>query len=291
MSIRTSSLAFTNVSNASYSAWVNEIYNSLIAFGWVQTSDTGQSTFGGTLTAPAGVSTWPDVGIFRMADSLQSTCPVFMRIDFGEGATTDGPSIKIQFCIGSTNGAGTLTGNVTTQVVMINTTAQATTRNCRCAGTTSSFRMQFFSNSLSNAGWTVAIERDLDSSGAEVSTGVNILTGNATGNGFTMTSQFLELAGGTGPVDTRWYAMVSAQASQGGGGVIGVGGVRTSLGTFRNPMKTMLVFARGDFTNDTTTTVTVYGASHTYLMLRPNVQGAMAVNLWNADCGIALLWE
>jgi hypothetical protein len=291
MSTRTSSLAYTNVSNASYSAWVNEIYNSLIAFGWVQTSDTGQTTFGGTLTAPAGINTYPDWGIFRMADSLQATCAVFIRIDFGEAATTDGPAIKFQACIGGTNGSGTLTGNVTTQLAGSNTTANATLRNCRTAGTTSSFRMQFFSNSLTNAGWTIAIERDLDTSGVEVSTGVNILTGIATGNFFTKTAQFLSTTGETGAVETLWYALISSQTSQSGGGVVGVGGVRNTLGVFRNPMKGMLVTARGDFTNESTSTVSVYGSNHTYLFLRPNAFGAMNVNGWNTDCGIALLWE
>jgi hypothetical protein len=290
MSTRTSTLGFTNVSDASFRLWINEIHNSLIAFGWVQTSDTGQINYS-TVTRPAGTSTYQGFAVYRMADSLQSTCAVFMRLDYGTGGTTDGPSIKVTVCIGSTDGAGTLTGNVATQFVSTTTTANATLRNCRTSGTTSRFSLHFWSTVLANAGFTFAVERDLDSSGAEVGLGVNFITSEATGNNATSTSQFLELAGGTGPVETRWYAMVSSQTSQAGGGVVGVGPVRNTLGVFRNPMKSFLVTSRLDFTIETTATMSVYGSNHTYLILRPNLQGAATLNTWQTDCGMAMLWE
>jgi len=92
-------------------------------------------------------------------------------------------------------------------------------------------------------------------------------------------------------LESRWYGMISAQTSQSGGGVVGVAPVRCTLGPFRNPMKTLLIFALADFTMESTNPCTIYGASHTYLMLRPNSGVAVSLNTWNGSCGMALLWE
>lgn len=284
MAVRTSSLTGSNSTDAGFRLWINEIHNSLIAFGWLQTADTGQINFT-TVTRPVATSTYQGYAIYQMNDSLQSACPVFLRLDFGTGAGTDAPSVKTQICIGGTNGAGTLTGNITPSGFTIPTNSAAIGAfSCRTAGTTSSFRMAFFTNTALCFGFVV--ERDVNTSGVEQSTGINCLSW-ATG---TYASVFLEQAGGTGAVDNKWYAFVSAQSSQAGGGNVGVGPVRTQLGPFRNPMKGMLLFSSTDFTVDTTGPVTIYGASHTYLFTRAR-DSAQGINSWNSNCGIALLWE
>lgn len=294
MATRTSSTVPDNNTDVNFRAWINEIHNSLIAFGWLQTSDTGQINFS-TVTRPTAASIYQGFAVYKMNDSLQSTCAVFMRIDFGTCGSADAPGIKIQVCIGSTNGAGTLTGNLSSVMVTGSASLPANTSsfNCRTSGDTSSFRMHMWSSSVADLGWTFAIERDRDTSGAATSLGVSFaLTYLSGGTGsIAVSSQFLELAGGTGSIDvTRWYAMVSSASSQSGGGNVGVAPVRTVLGPFRNPMIGVLVYARTDFTAETTTPVTIYGVSHTYLMLRPSLT-AKTLNQWNADCGVAILWE
>lgn len=283
---RTSSLAPTNSSDASFRLWINEIHNSLIAFGWTQTADTGQVNFS-TVTRPAAINTYQGYAVYQMNDSLQATCAVFMRIDFGTGGVADAPSMKLQLTIGSTNGAGTLTGNVGTLQTIQKSAASATSFSCRTAGTSSSFRCCMWQDQSGAGAFVVGIERDLNTSGAEIATGVNYITIT----NLTMTSQFLEQAGGVGAVDNKWYAMVSTQSSQSGGGNVGLGPVRTQLGVFRNPMKTMLVYATSDFTTGSTNPVTIYGVSHTYLMVKPATGTAVSINTWNANCDIALLWE
>jgi hypothetical protein len=294
MGQRTSNLAYTNVSDASFRLWINEIHNALLAFGWTQTADTGQINFS-TVTRPTAINTYQGFAVYQMGDSLQATCAVFMRLDFGTAATTDGPAIKVGLCIGSTNGSGTLTGNVATQYVSSNNTATTTTYPCRCAGSSSSFRCNFWGNERSNSGFIFAIERDLNTSGAETSLGVNFLTCSPTGNFTTSTSQFLELAGGTGPVENKWYALLSAQGSQSDEyGRVGVAPVRCTLGPFRNPMKTILLYSVDDYYHSTTNPVTIYGVSHTYLMTYAQF-GAITTNNQlnglNTGCGIAMLWE
>jgi hypothetical protein len=293
MATRTSSLASTNVSDTTFRLWINEIHNSLIAFGWVQTSDTGQINFS-TVLRPAAINTYQGYAVYRMADSLQATCAVYMRLDFGTGSTSDTPSIKIRLTIGSTDGAGTLTGNLSTQVTTsTNTGGGATTFACRTSGSTSSFRMHFWSTSVSGCGWTLAVERDRDASGAETSLGVNILVcWPSTTSAFNKNSQFLELAGGTGSQDAAWYGMLSNQTSQSAGGVVGIAPVHTQLGPMRNPMIGIVLVARTDFQSEVTYPMAVYGVTHTYLMLRPHLgSSTVLLNLVNSDTGFGMLWE
>jgi hypothetical protein len=294
MATRTTSLAAINNTDAAFRAWINEIHSSLIAFGWIQTADTGQINFA-TVTRPAAINTYQGYALYRMADANQASCAVFIRLDFGTGGNADCPSIKFQMAIGGTNGSGSLTGNLCTQQTLQTDTNNATPVNCRTAGTTSSFRMSFWEVNGAGKGFCLIIERDLDTAGNETALGVQFCAHwYAPGPTEAQVSQFLEQAGGTGAVDTLWYGMVSTQTSQGGGGNVGVGPVRTQLGPFRNPMKTLILFARSDFAMEVTTPVTIYGASHTYLTLRPrggSSPASRALNTWQADCGYMLLWE
>ncbi len=294
MAARTSSLAPSNSTDALFRLWINEIHNSLIAFGWVQTSDTGQINFS-TVTRPAAINTYQGYAVYRMADSLQATCAVFMRLDFGTQASTDLPAVKIKVGIGSTDGAGTLTGNLSTQQVMNNSTSGANTTafNCRCSGSTSSFRMHMWSSSVNAIGWTLVVERDRDSTGAETSLGVNIFfTYCSTSSQIVKNSQFLELAGGTGTQDAVWYAMLSNQTSQSAGGVVGVAPAHCQLGPMRNPSIGLILVARQDFQLEVTYPIAVYGVTHTYLICRPSLATlSPLLNLVNADTGFGILWE
>lgn len=292
MAYRTSALFPSNDTDAHFRAWINEINDSLIAFGWVRTSDTGQIDFA-TVTRPTTVNTYQGYAVYRMDDALQSSCAVFMRLDFGTGAGTNNCSIKVQVGIGSTDGAGTLTGNVSTQAVTSTSTgATASAVTARTAGDAGSFRMHFWGNNVLGTGWTLLVERDQSIVGADTALGVNFVmhynTANTTG---LIKSQFLETAGGNGALNTLVYAALSQQASQSAGGYVGIAPARCELGPLRNPMKTFLLFARTDYTLETTNPVTIYGSSHTYLMLRPNYSGTLNLNGVNADCGVALLWE
>jgi hypothetical protein len=296
MATRTSSLAPTNNSDANFRLWINEIHNSLIAFGWVQGSDSGQINFS-TVTAPSGGGNFPGFAIYRMADSLQSACPVYMRLDFGEsGSSADVPAIKIQLTIGSTDGAGTLTGTKSTLVTTTTSSAiaSATLFSCYTCGTTSSFYLSFWGSNPGTLGFSFMIDRERNVAGAETSNGINLcIHYNGAGNATFKLSQFLEnTTGNVGAQDTLWYALVSNQTTQAAGGVVGVGHVRCELGPLRKPMLGLFVCARGDFTMGNTYPVTIYGASHTYIVLRPNAgTGSTLLNGVNTDSAFGMLFE
>jgi hypothetical protein len=292
MAFRTSSLPATNNTDANFRLWINEINNALIAFGWVNNNDTGSINFS-TIGRPSGSSIYQGFAVYKMGDAAQSTCACYMRLDFGTCGSTDLPGIKVQFCIGGTNGSGTLTGNLSTQI----TTggggiATAGNGNCRCSGDTSSFRMHFWSSTFAAIGWTLVIERDRDASGNDTTLGINFAFSHCnTTSTIATNSQFLETAGGTGANESRWYGLISSQSTQSGNGTTGVAPVRCVLGPFRNPMKGLLITARPDFGNETTNSIVIYGVAHTYLMLRPDSGGARSLNTWNTDSGLALLFE
>jgi hypothetical protein len=91
-----------------YRAWTTWLRDTIVASGWVQTSDTGQMD-PATVAFPAS-STFSLPMLFRMNDALQATFPVIMKIEPGQGAAAGSTTARI--AVGSTtNGAGVFTGN------------------------------------------------------------------------------------------------------------------------------------------------------------------------------------
>lgn len=285
MATRVAALNGTNATDADFRAWINEIHNALIAFGWVQTADTGQINYA-TVLRPATSGATQGYALYRMNDALQSACPVYIKLEFGATTQTNEPGIKITLTIGGTDGAGNLTGLKTAQVYLNDNVGASGISNMLTAGTSSSFRYCWRWGTASVM-TSIAIERDVDTSGNETSNGVNLLIswGAAGFNTFFIDNVAQVVA----PVETRYYALLSSQASQSAGGNTGVSPVRTVYGQFRNAMKTVLLFAKADYTDQTTQTITHYGVAHTYKMMVP--ASNMNMNGLNATCGIAFLWE
>jgi hypothetical protein len=285
MATRITALNRTNATDADFRAWINEIHNALIAFGWVQTADTGQINYA-TVLHPTTSGANMGYAIYRMNDSLQSACPVYIKLEYGSTTQTNEPGIRITIAIGGSDGAGTLTG-IKTGVLYLNNNNGATgVSNMLTAGTSSSFRYTWGWASASTL-TAIAIERDVDASGNETSNGVQILQGNGAGS---FSSIFLDnVAQAVAPTESRWYGLLSAQASQSVGGNTGVSPVRCVYGQFRNAMKTLMLFAKADYTDQSTQSITHYGASHTYRMICP--ASNTNINGLNAACGFAFLWE
>lgn len=109
--------------NTVYRQWWDAIRAQLTAVGLVQTSDTGQLT-PGSHTRPSA-NNYSGYEIWRFADSLQGTLPIFMKIEPGVGGTQDRPAIRMSVGTG-TNGSGTLTGQVgSTSVAVAGTSKSA----------------------------------------------------------------------------------------------------------------------------------------------------------------------
>ena len=293
MATRTLSTPCTNSSDANFRAWINEINSGLTGCGWTAGTDTGQINFS-TVTRPTAVNIYQGFAIYKMGDALNSTAPVTLRIDFGTGPNTDSPQCKIVVGLGNTDGAGNFPSTVFTSTAFVlgqATNGVATSGNVRSAGNSSAFAMCFWCQTIGNLGFYFFIERDHDSGGNDTSVGVNIACGAAAPSGFT-NSLFMDYASGNWPLETRIYGLITSASSQSGGGNVGVSPVRCAAGPFRNPMKTVALTARGDFTVETTTTMTIYGSSHTYIAMRPDASGNREnLNGINSGNGFLMLWE
>jgi hypothetical protein len=96
--------------DANFQAWVDEVFTGLVTqCGMTQTADTGQMATPCATAHPAGTST---VGyyVLRFNDTLQSTTPIFIKLDFGASSNgSNYPTMLITVGTGS-NGSGTITG-------------------------------------------------------------------------------------------------------------------------------------------------------------------------------------
>lgn len=96
-----------HVTNADFSAWVNELIAMMLSCGMVQTADTGQLA-PGALTKPAA-STSAGYRIYSMFGGMLA-----MKLEFGTAANTSQPAIWMTVGTGS-NGSGNITGQSSTR--------------------------------------------------------------------------------------------------------------------------------------------------------------------------------
>lgn len=292
MATRTLSTPCTNSSDANFRAWINELNSGLLGNGWTAGTDTGQINFS-TVTRPTAVNINQGFAIYKMGDSLNSTAPVTLRIDFGTGPNTDNPAATIKVALGNSDGAGGFASTVfaVTYGLTQGTNGVGTSANIRSSGSSSAFVLHYWAYALGNSGWYFAIERDHDSTGADTATGVNIVAGAAAPTGFHV-CQFIDYVTGPWPQESKIYGLITNAASQGAGGNVGVSPVRCPAGPFRNPMKMMALCSRGDFTAESTTTFTLYGATNTYIALRPDASANREdLNGINTACGTLMYWN
>ena len=179
--------------DAEFRDCVQKIRDGITGLGWVKTSDTGQidST---TVLKPTAVSTVAGYDIFRMADSLQATAPFFLKVEYGS-ATANASYFAWWITVGTgTNGAGALTGNVSTRAVFVTASADAgTLRICTFTGTSSRLAIMLFENHA-GASNTIAlvIERSHADDGSDTGERADIL---ATGYSAVVNFQMLPTIG------------------------------------------------------------------------------------------------
>jgi len=103
---------------AAYGAWGQAIHNALSALGFVNTADTGQvnwTTVSGGANPAAGALVGYEV--WRFADTLQSTRPIYFRVEYRTASTSAYGYLQFLFGTGS-DGAGNLTGSATNTISM-----------------------------------------------------------------------------------------------------------------------------------------------------------------------------
>lgn len=274
----------------------------LAAMGLVQTADTGQIDWL-TVGAPSFSDQLMGYEIWRFNDALQSTVPVYVRIEYrcGNSTTTKWVIwIKVGF---GTDGAGNLTGtqvSTTYRLAMGDNATLLGNSSCLFSGANNRIAFALFHGvSVLSVSMFCSIERSKDANGADTGDGVIILAaqGGSGLGGYTRFSQYLPVTGGVPNSESRWPAILSNNASSGFGTTLHMGVPIPLAGSMKNPGLGAMVYTVGDYAIATDITLSIYGANHIYRTLGNNwtyvagVGSTLANNSGGQDSRIAIRWE
>lgn len=178
----TTTLSHSNTTN--FRIWGLEFSNMLTAAGFPKSADTGQINWA-TVTKSGTAGVYAGYEIRYLNDSLHGTFPIYLKIEYGNGASSAVyPSIRVSASSG-TNGAGTLTG-ISFSAATILTNDQPVVAGSRWSGavTRSGYAAFFWKRGWDGSGSPhFAICRTTDSSGTPTALGVSLYIG---GNGGTI---------------------------------------------------------------------------------------------------------
>lgn len=166
-------VAPNNSTTAYFRAWIAAIISAINTVGLTQTSDTGQIDTT-SVAIPTAVSTSMGYAIFAFADSLQATYPLYLKIEFGSGPSSiNHPAVWVT--IGSaTDGAGNLSGAVSTRTLFFISTNNTTKTNpSYVAGSSNRLGLVLWPN-VSSGQMGFWVERTHDTGGSENSEGAVI---------------------------------------------------------------------------------------------------------------------
>lgn len=164
-------------SDGEFRAWGKAVSDAIQLGGIAKTTDTGQIDWE-TVSKPAAINTSQGYEIYRFADSLQSTAPVFFRLDYGSGSSAGYASLWLTVGTGS-DGNGTITGvliNIN-QITFAN--AGSATNKSIITSFTNGLVISLIQATVAGNSMCFTLERTHDSTSADTSAGVmcNIMKG------------------------------------------------------------------------------------------------------------------
>lgn len=271
--------------DANFRTWAQGIAAQIAAMGLVKTADTGQINLT-TAVLPA-VNAFTGYEVYRFADALQATAPVFIKVEYGVGGSVDMPSLAIT--VGTaTNGAGVLSGQVGARRVMLpgsSKTAGAVLPSY-CSGNTS--RLSLVTNlDAVNYPYHMGafVERPKDGAGADQADSIMTLFGYGYGTSY---GQVIPFAGSVPAADSNGPSVPPPRSgkSVGGGNValaphfIWTGG--------KLLYASLLSYREVDIPELATFAVTYLGAARTYL---PLGDGTTSPEAGDSPLRVAMPWE
>ena len=240
--------------------------------GWVKTADTGQQA-SASWPAGSGTNTSGGYQIWRMADTLQGTYPVFIKFELGSGSVAGVPAMWITIGTGS-NGSGTITGTVLARTQFGNY-SNYTTSGFPCLGsaTTSRFNILLMYNvSTSNTCFYLGIERSKDGTGADTGLGLIVQSLAGTTSPQQHWHQYIPFSGTVVAAKQLALAMldpayVNTGLSDGSGNVYAVPIAPWSLQGARNYGIQLYGYYSTDLPSLNSLTMSVRGVNHTYFTM------------------------
>ncbi len=286
----TLTLTADSSTDAAFRAWGGGISAAIAGLGLVQTADTGQINWT-TVNKPAGVSTWTGYEIWRFADALQATVPIYFKLEYGSGASNASfPAMRITVGTGS-DGAGTITGTYFPGVAASSSTVNfgtftgawntlgPTPTTVYANGGTSALCLLLWPTFTSSAsmGGFFALERTHDFDGTDNADGYSLIWGAVSGSGTSTGGHRAQsfLANGFTPTNTDYPAIVGRQSGSTIGAVSStVAGTLypTPIFTGYNlrlgaPSQWVCAYPRGDYAGNQSRTISHFGTNRTWLSL------------------------
>lgn len=305
MSTFTDSLWFDNTTLAHFVSWGQGISTRFGSGGFVQTADTGQVNWGTIVTVPT-VSATLASAVYEIWRSNDGLTQYFIKIEYGTCAANV-PGIAITIGTG-TNGSGTLTGNVSTRELILATGNTAITSGsipCYFSVPTGANGSYFWTylwqnGAGGNAETFFGFERSKDNNGADTNLYVTYIKGNqigSTSGNWIQNSVFLSgvppvtgirtLQANTVVTDTT---TTSWQVSTN----IPLAPVFPNVGYFGNPLLGVVGIRIADAIALLPVSCTQYGATHTYLIIKPSANpwsGYFGGTLTGGTMTVAFRWE
>lgn len=273
--------------DADFRTWGAGISAQLAAMGLVKVTGAGEidhatsvrpaiNTFNSKSGGTNGYEIW------RFADSLQATVPVFIKLEYGIGAVADRPALA--YTVGSTHdGSGTLGGQLGTRkllAVQVSKTAGIQLASY-CSGSTDRLSMVTNMDSgNSSFSLTMVIERPKDGTGTSTADGVVTL-----GHASSLSVQSIPASGAV-PAQSSisCFARMNANGQTSNlGGNVAVCPHLAFFGNFR--YGTSLGYAATDIGALASFTMTHMGSTHTYMPIGTTGQAP------NPSDAYAILWE
>lgn len=252
----------SNSSDALERAWAQFVFDTFVTTGgWVQTADTGQVTIS-TIAHATVANTYQGYHIYRMADTLQATKPIFMRVEFGAAAAAaNSPALKVT--IGqSTDGAGNITNVLFGPVIVTSALNGTNGSNSYGSADTNRGHIMLFCRNAATETWLFSVERTKDANtGAD--TGEGLLVSWTDTNPGTLTA-WVNTAFGPQPSAERWCVAISNNSTSTFGSNTGIGFPLHFKGYLQPLALGVIVVNKGDYLAAAQPVISVYGTNHTY---------------------------
>lgn len=284
------SITNDNTSDATFRLFGSTISAALAAVGLIRTADTGTINWTTVTRATTPVNTSAGFEIYRFSDTLQATKPVFIKIEYGYGNTTNAACIWVTVGTG-TDGAGNLTGQIGTRTQLQQYSGPGGA-SLRVSGSTNRFVLA--TNNTGNACWQMmSVERSRADDGTESNEGIITVYGAQTlPSGWR--SQFIPFVGSI-PNQFAYVPAPHPGVSTLFGLNLAVAPLFTFAGKLCNPGVNLLTIYPGDVGLYAAFPVPIYGTTYTFLAFNSNdLTGVNAGGLNSASGGVnglCIRWE
>lgn len=283
MSSYTWSCTGSNISLSNFNAFGSGVHAALVASNLVQTSDTGQIDWTTNTVYPnntTGVSCGYE--IWRFNDTLQSSTPVYIKIEFGSSGSGSA-ALGFWITIGKgSDGAGNITDVTLARTAVANSGAASASTPCYASADINRIAINCLMATNAAYGFGFAIERTHGADGQDDADGVVFVGLGTIG---TKTAHILWDGSSPAP-QAAWNTTVPPSGSGALAPDINVYPVRCWTPGEGYPLHSVMAYVSTDFTPGATFAITSYdGVSRTYVAVGVKAvgYGGTAYSMWRYE--------